>query len=66
LLIKLLEKMRETSIRIIAKSYKPTKVPVDFIQSELAFDSLSECLEFLEKESIILSDDNSMIDTKNC
>jgi len=57
-------KMRLAAMRVILKSYRPS-IAVDFITKALAFDSSSECRDYLKAGNMVLTADESNVDTKS-
>lgn len=45
-----IERERKQAIKVIMKSYRPN-VPLEFVSSELAFHSIDDCLEFVNKHA---------------
>ncbi len=57
--------MRLKSLTIISKSYKPGKVPVSFIEQELAFDNSKECVRYIESCGGVCSPDKALFLTES-
>ena len=55
--------IRAAAYAVMLKAYMPL-VPIQFINSELGFDDMQDCLDFLKGKGAVLSADGTAVDTK--
>jgi hypothetical protein len=61
---KMLSEVRNSAILIMQKSFRP-ELEISYVNSELGFTSMEECVEFIIERGGVCVKNNSMWDTKN-
>ena len=70
LIDKFIKQARIQAFNTMLRAYKPTPLPIIWLQSELAFSDMKSCIQFINENNLVTTHDQEtkqlMIDTKSC
>lgn len=64
LLDKMVTRVRWHAIQVLCRSFKPTRIPIEFVQQSLGFSTVDDAIEYAEACQAELTDDNLFVETK--
>jgi hypothetical protein len=64
LLARITPTIRFGALQIICRSYRPSRVPLEFVRTELGLDTVEECAEFVESCGAVVAPSGNELSTK--